>query len=142
MKAGDTPRPRWLKVFSRDTDTRGVLHDAGEVGGDVQATPSYSVRYTARERPGAVVTVYFYGQRTGARTYEVGWQVEKIICRDVRDPGGTEEWSAAEYGPSAEEAARSRPFRQAAHAEVAAQRLAREHRPEMITWNGIRPESR
>jgi hypothetical protein len=114
-------------------DGTGV-RPGGDVGGDRQATESYSIRYTTPDRPGALVTVYFYGERTGRGEYGVTMQTEWLVCADPTDPGGTEQWSEADYHDLSPEVITSR---------VEAERIAREHAEshtaDEVTWDGRTP---
>jgi hypothetical protein len=112
-------------------DGTGV-QPGGDVGGDVQATESYSVRYHHVRHCGAVVTVHVFGETSDDRTYQVTTMTEHVVCDDVRDPGGTERWADVTYvtGPQKYSAR---------NIDRAARLTAERHRPEQIRWDGRAP---
>jgi hypothetical protein len=114
-------------------DGKGV-RPGGDVGGDRQATESYSVRYMTSDRPGALVTIYFYGERTGPQEYGVTMQTEWLVCADPRDPGGTEQWSDSDYHDLTPYMITSR-----ADADRIAREHANTHTVEEVTWDGRTP---
>jgi|SRR5688572_14690364 len=65
---------------------------------DEQAGNAASARFVNPELPGCLVTVYAYGEM--AEPGEIGLLslTEFMICRDVDEPGSTEEWSTYQYG--------------------------------------------
>lgn len=81
----------------------GGIEDGGDIGGDVQASDAYSVRYHHTTNPKAMVTIGFYAAAldvsaaAAAGPYTVQRQVEYMVCRDRRNPGGTEEWCDYTY---------------------------------------------
>ncbi len=90
-----------------------AVENGGDVGGDIQCTDSYSVRYRPIAEPDdgqyALVTIYFYGCDTpasyGGRRWEgppatghwVRQQVEFLICEDPEEPGGSEVYAEYTY---------------------------------------------
>jgi hypothetical protein len=114
-------------------DGTGV-QPGGDVGGDRQATASYSVRYMTPDRPGALVTIYFYGERVGRGEYGVTMQTEWLVCAAPGDPGGTEQWSEADYHDLAPYVITSR-----ADADRIAREHANTHAAEEVTWDGRTP---
>jgi hypothetical protein len=88
------PGPRWV----RDQQGGGVL-PGGDVGGDAQLDESFSVRFHHRDRPGAIVTFYYYAalDLDDLTTISVGRQTELLACSDPADPSGTEVWSNYRY---------------------------------------------
>lgn len=112
------------------------LQPGGAVGGDVQATDSFSVRYTRSDRAGAVVTVYFYGIDREHR-YAVETQIETVVCADPRDPGGTEQWSEVTYRVTD-----GQRFTTPHEAELHARALAEQHTGALIAWDGLAPWQR
>jgi hypothetical protein len=112
----------------------GVI-PGGDVGGDYQVTESYSVRYSNPAKPGRLVDVYFYGEAQdyeGTGPFKVAQQTGYVICRDVSDPGGTEEFADYVY-------AYPKPgttYDTAEEAQEAAQWLALSHVPSQVAWNG------
>lgn len=117
VEARDVYPDTWVEVYPH-----GVT-DEGDIGGDIQAGTAWSrrfVQYVSATRLWAVITDSYYlaecdhdeDQREtdadGSPRCEycglVKWiqnQTEYIICRDFRDPGGTEEWADYEYDNSA-----------------------------------------
>ena len=82
-------------------DDTGVS-GGGDVGGDIQASDSYDIRFVNPDLPRAVITVWVYpvadpddGDFAGPFTIEI--QTEYTICDDPKDPGSTEEWADARY---------------------------------------------
>lgn len=114
---------------------QGHVQRGGHVGGDVQATESFSVRYTHTSRPGAVVDVYFYGVEDSGG-FRVEAQIEHIVCEDPRRPGDTELWSNADYSRGRDR------YRTAKDAEMAARVAAERHRASDIRWDGRAPWER
>lgn len=97
-------------------DPVGLMEDAGDIGGDVQAGPAFERRFVLGPVTGGdltepqylVVDVAAYASewptfvelgkdREGA---EYGWdeQTQVTVCTDPSDPGGTEVWADIEYG--------------------------------------------
>lgn len=78
-------------------DEKGLLEDAGDVGGDAQVGPAYSRRFWATDVPSFLfesVDVFGYAARhaEGAPTMvQLQWCYS--ICSDRNDPGGTEQWA-------------------------------------------------
>lgn len=67
---------------------------AGDVGGDVQVGEAFGARWARRLDGGlwAVVTRSYYpAELHGARYLEC--DTEYLVCTDLSDPGGTEQWS-------------------------------------------------
>lgn len=80
-------------------DGSGVV-DGGDIGGDIQAGNSYSIRYVRQDLPGSLITVTFYPvQYDGSEPGEwsIQRQTEWLVCEDPADPGGTEIWSDGDY---------------------------------------------
>jgi hypothetical protein len=97
-------------------------------GPDDQDGTGYSRRFTAGQN--AVVDVAFYVMPSPTGGYEVWRETEHILCRDRRDPGGTETWS------SATETCVVRGLRTAAVAHARAELAARCYSGTTITWDG------
>lgn len=85
-----------------------MRHDSGDVGGDVQAGPSHSLRFVHDTIGGAVVEVYTYAARNtgngigrdGADEEKPFWAdclVQFTVCDDVERPGDTETWADVKY---------------------------------------------
>lgn len=91
----DLDEARWYEVAPLD------LPSGGDVGGDGQVSDSVTRRFARpRHKDGgwAVVTVYWYLTVAGDGTApQIERQEEKVICRDLRDPGSTEIWSDTEF---------------------------------------------
>jgi hypothetical protein len=121
----------------------GEVVPGGDVGGDYQATESWSVRYRAEEDPTRVVTVYFFGEyltpadseipeTTGV--YKVTRMTEATICRDPQQaPGDTEVWSDSRYDEVEAEVRGSLKY-----VDDAARGWAVLHTPFLINWDGTR----
>ena len=124
-------RTRWTKVDA-------PVASGGDVGGDLQATEAYSVRFLpAEERADglhAAFTDYWYGEATGQThrdgPFRVARQREYLICTDPRDPGSTEVWAdyayhwpGGRYGTTAE-------------ADAAARARAEDDSGTDIRWDG------
>ncbi len=79
----------------------GDVADGGDIGGDWQATASWSRRFhaptAARDGEHPVVTIYAYGiadRDDGVSPpFRVETQYELTLCADPRRPGDTERWS-------------------------------------------------
>ncbi|WP_285702144.1 hypothetical protein [Actinomadura sp. NBRC 104412] len=112
-------------------DGSGV-RPGGDVGGDVQATESHSVRYRHVRHRGAVVTVYVFGQSSDGRAFQVTTMTEHVVCDDVGDPGGTERWAEITYVTGPEKYS-------AKNIHQAVRRIAERHRPDQIQWDGRAP---
>jgi hypothetical protein len=82
-------------------DGTGV-QPGGDIGGDIQAGDSYSVRFRNPGLPHAIITYTAYpagesGPDSGE--FYVQAEIESLTCTDPADPGGTETWSEVEYPP-------------------------------------------
>jgi len=84
-------RPIWI----RDQRGGGVL-PGGDVGGDRQASESFSVRFHHRDHPGVLVTYSYFAavDEENPAAITVQRDTEFMVCTDPYDPGGTEVWSA------------------------------------------------
>jgi hypothetical protein len=82
-------------IWVRDQRGGGVL-PGGDVGGDNQASESFSVRFHHRDRPGVLVTYSYFAavDEENPAAITVERETEFMICTDPADPGGTEVWSA------------------------------------------------
>lgn len=87
-------------------DGTGIV-DNGNVGGDIQAGPAWSVRYVRDDMPGSLITetVYAVDWKNATRperghNYAYQIQTEFLVCTDPSDPGGTEVWSDVHYEDS------------------------------------------
>lgn len=71
----------------------------GDVGGDIQAGDSFSIRYRRSDLPGSMVTITAYpvGYENCPDEFVVQTQTEYLVCTDPSDPGGTEVWSDVNY---------------------------------------------
>lgn len=84
-------------------DGTGV-ENAGDVGGDIQVGPAWSVRYVNDAKPRSLITTSVYAvdhnnDDPERRGEEYAWQAETefLVCTDPADPGGTELWSDLDY---------------------------------------------
>lgn len=88
---GRDTEPTWVC----DQQGGGVL-PGGDVGGDRQASDSFSVRFHHHDHSGVLVTYSYYAavdeQNPAAITVER--ETEFMVCTDSVDPGGSEVWSA------------------------------------------------
>ena len=97
------------------------IQPGGDIGGDIQASDSYSVRFRHPDLPNAVITCTAYAAEDADRNpgeFFLQVETEYLTCTDPSDPGGTETWSDVTYDEEdgriwdtageAEEAARQR----------------------------------
>jgi hypothetical protein len=82
-------------IWIRDQRGGGVL-PGGDVGGDRQASESFSVRFHHRDHPGVLVTYSYYAavDEENPAITTVERETEYLVCTDPDDPGGSEVWSA------------------------------------------------
>ncbi len=83
------PGSQWL------SDETGIVRNDQD-GDDDQAGDSYSVRFLRADRPGAIIRRTAYPVNVGddrVGQFLVRVETEWLVCRDPRDPGGTELWS-------------------------------------------------
>lgn len=116
----------------------GELANAGDVGGDSQVGEAYDRRFVHPDKPGCLITVYAYGVAyendavEGGLEYGVEEMIERLICTDMADPGGTEIGSKAEYTAIDDYAT--------LHNTEEAQQAAHKHLAELdagdLSWNG------
>lgn len=90
-------------VINRDTEPiwvrdqhGGSVLPGGDVGGDRQASESFSVRFHHRDYPGVLVTYSYYAavDEENPAAITVERETEFMVCTDPADPGGSEVWSA------------------------------------------------
>lgn len=96
-------------------DDKGLIEDAGDVGGDIQVGPAFERRFinpelevylnpdsprlpmgVTTDRHYALVTVQCYATKDEddpSGEYDVQERIEWLVCTDLDDPGGTEVWS-------------------------------------------------
>lgn len=112
--------------------TDGRICPGGDVGGDIQAGDSYSIRFHQDGDPCRLVTVYAYPVQQRSRI-GVEIQTEFMVCQDPRDPGSSELWSDAMYvtDPHA--------FDSIAAADRYARRLIEGYPSSNIDWDGKAP---
>jgi hypothetical protein len=124
------PGPQWV----RDQQGGEVL-PGGDVGGDAQLDESFSVRFHHRDRPGAMVTFYYYAalDLDDLTTLSVERQTELLACTDPADSGGTEVWSDSRYETV------QRGFGSVEAATAAARRAAEAHLACDEAWSGQLP---
>lgn len=115
--------------------------DDGNPGGDWQVGKACSRRFHNPEIPGALVTVYYYPgsykseDDDESETFEldVECQTEFMICKDIDDPGGTQEWCTYTYNKDVYDNA----FDSVEKAEAAALSALRRFDPVRdIHWDG------
>lgn len=83
----------------------GTVSVAGDIGGDIQAGEAYEKRFIHPKFAGRLVVVAVYpvfGDGSNPMPPDVTVislqvQIEYMICRDVDDPGSTEEWADYRY---------------------------------------------
>ena len=110
----------------------------GTVGGD-GAGESVSVRYRAAEKPGSLITAYWYTvdlrMRSDDQDDEYPWDVEEmveyLVCDDPDEPGSTEIWSDYKYDNPL-----GLSFKTEAEAIVARDAAARRDQAENYLWDG------
>lgn len=148
---------RWIP------DHQGAV-DGGQIGGDVQLTNAWTVRFRlgdgdvpAAPRKGcgkelhSLLEISFYGVTRLEGVYDDGiakdsdgepiiWlimQAEYMVCTDPDDPGSTERWCEYDYQDL------DRFFGTVDAAETAARRLADSYTAELaerdIAWDGLAP---
>lgn len=134
----DVPATPWGEVGE-------MIEDAGSVGGDIQIGAAPQRRFTHATLHGRIVDVTAYPIRGDGSDpmppedapIHLSWQTCTTICRDVEDPGGTEEWADIEYSDLPE--AYTGTYATVEDAERAARRLIRFFDPAHIGWDG-RPD--
>jgi hypothetical protein len=91
QEVGCDTEPIWV----RDQQGGRVL-PGGDVGGDRQASESFSVRFHHRDHPGVLVTYSYYAavDEENLAAITVDRETEFMVCTDPADPGGSEVWSA------------------------------------------------
>jgi hypothetical protein len=117
-------------------DGTGV-QPAGDIGGDIQAGDSYSVRFVNPGLPHAIITYTAYpAGESGpdSADFYVQAEIESLICEDPADPGSTETWSEVEYHRPDDEAW----YGTVTEAEEAARRAAARYLEYAgyLDWNG------
>jgi hypothetical protein len=116
-------------------DGSGVL-SGGDVGGDVQASDSWSVRFVPKAEPDdglhGLITEYWYAEAMDDGTFGVTCQIEYMVCTDVEDPGGTETYAETDYDTGAD----VRAYETAEAAGTAAQYQAKQSTPDGYAWDG------
>lgn len=120
-----------------------MIDDAGSVGGDIQIGAAPERRFTHATLPGRVIDVTAYpikGDGTDPMPPEdapihLSWQTHMTICRDIEDPGGTEEWADVAYPDLPE--AYTGTYATVEDAERAARRLILSVEPTDIGWDGV-----
>jgi hypothetical protein len=124
-------------------DGSGVI-DGGHVGGDVQVSDCWSVRFRPSFEPDDAlyafvdenwyVEIFDHSETGGDVTYGVTCQVQFMICSDLDDAGSTEEWCDYRYhSPS------MAVYKTLEEAEKEAERLARASDGTDIGWDGRTP---
>lgn len=122
----------------------GEVVPGGDVGGDYQATESWSVRYRSGEDPTRIVTVYYFGDyqsdadaenETGP--YNITRMTEATICREDGPtplPDTSDEvWSDSRYDEVETGINGSLKY-----VDDAARGWAVLHTPSLIDWDGTR----
>lgn len=119
-------------------DGKGV-QKGGDIGGDGQATDSYSVRYHHTDRSGALVTVYFFGERIEGE-FRVKQLIELMVCENRSHPGSSELWSECLHHTF------NTPYTSTEDAGLAARQYAEQHRAADLAldtdWGGLAPWER
>lgn len=135
-------------------DDDGLLDCGGDVGGDAQATESWTFRFVQKVEPDdglhAIITEYWYGEdlnvfqgrdldEDAEPQFTVGGYAEITVCRDLDDPGSTEVWSDIERDGFDDADVRIYSTAEAAHeaAKRAAQRSL--SMPYAWLWDGRSP---
>lgn len=117
----------------------GEVTPGGDVGGDYQATESWSIRYRAEEDPTRVVEVYYFGEyqsdadaENEVGPYDLTRYTDATICRDPSlSPGETEIWSDSRYDKIETDLTWS-----LKSLDEAARGFAALHTPDLIDWDG------
>jgi hypothetical protein len=100
----------------------------GWEGPDHQDGTGYVRRFTYGGH--AVVDVAFYAARSSTGGYDVWCETSRTVCRDITDPGSTEEWADATA------ACLVRGLRDPAVAHARAEAAARAFPALAIDWDG------
>ena len=116
-------------------DETGVAHNDQD-GDDQQVGQSYSVRFRRADLPGAIITQTAYPVNVGSDCkgpFLVRVETVWLICRDPKDPGGTEVTS--DHSSEDEEEL----YETAVEAEQAARKVANELNKVAgsHTWDGF-----
>lgn len=113
-------------------EKNSLFEDAGDMGGDVQVGKAYSRRFFNPDLPGRLITINLYPvKEEGSAVIGVQMQTEFMICRDIEDPGSTEEWSTYRYV--------NLPiigFGTAEQAELSCMKVLPKYDPAGTVWNG------
>lgn len=116
-------------------DDTGIRRD-DPLGDDEQVGESYSVRFRRADLPGAIITQTAYPVNVGGDSkgpFAVRVETVWLVCRDPKDPGGTE--ISSDCRPEDEDEL----YDTAVEAERAARNLANELSNDAgsLTWDGL-----
>jgi hypothetical protein len=75
----------------------GVIWPDDGTHSDEQVGNAASVRFANPELPGRLLTVYAFGEMGESGEIDLKTMTEFMICRDLDDPGSTEEWCDYQY---------------------------------------------
>lgn len=121
-------------------DGTGVVSGLQTGSGD-ELMDAHGVRFIHTELPGRLFTIDFYAANRNWRgedqdqpvVFEVHSCAELMVCRDITDPGGTEEW--CDYVDRDEPGT----YPTVEDADNAAAYLAHTYTADQITWDGLAP---
>lgn len=116
-------------------DSTGIAHD-DPLADDEQVGESYSVRFRRADRPGAIITRTAYPVNVGGDVkgpFLVRVETVWLVCRDPKDPGGTEVSSDRRFEDE------DQLYETAVEAERAALNVANELSTDAgsLTWDGL-----
>lgn len=113
----------------------GLLEDAGNVGGKLQAGKSFSRGFLNPALPEAVVVIYAFPISGAPFSAEGKFGVlhlgEYLLCADVRDPENTKTWSTWQFARFDKNA-----YDTAAAAEAACRSSMQNFTAKTVTWDG------
>lgn len=111
-----------------------TIFPAGDVGGEEQVSEGYSVRFYPVVEPvdgrHALITVNLYAAYGAEGRYSAETQTEYMICTDLDDVGGTEEWSDIVYEDSVYD------YPTVEEADAEAKRLIEVEDADWYIWDG------
>ena len=119
---------------------KDTICEAGDVGGDNQIGEAFNRRFYHPDKPGRLITVSVYAVNYENDAVEGGYelgieeQIERMICRDIEDPGSTEEDCGYEYNAVDDYAT----FKSVEEAAIYAKKRLVGMTGDDLSWNGER----
>jgi len=85
--------------MTRFTEQGTIDYNAGDVGGDIQATDATSRRFVRTNASGTftVLEVYAYATQEENGAIDVQAQLWETVCTDPEDPGSSEIFADIQY---------------------------------------------